>query len=374
MLLAEMVRKPISEANLVTDTGSYSSSGNHDWQDRVSKNITLTEGCYIHVKWTTTIESSTSTYAGQSRVLVDGVPVAASGASWSYGSQYNVTREFYLYLAAGNHTLTWQSCMSSSTAKIVTVKDIYVWRARLEDCEREQASGTGVSLVNGAETTVINNYVITPAAPRPIPVGLTKQGRLVIRCFMGATSRRDSYPKNPGEANANLSWKLYINGTQVSWTVRYNDDTGIPTTNPTYGCGCYAYYDTVYTHGVNVTVKVACYNATGGDRSGGFCYLDVFMCPWLIPATAYEPVTIEAPQGSTLYLVLEPFSSNPTKTVKYGYVRWVTFGDTTDYYSTASGTGILTWSYTNELVYPNKVSLTITGDGGCISMIGCDVR
>jgi len=52
----------------------------------------------------------------------------------------------------------------------------------------------------------------------------------------------------------------------------------------------------------------------------------------------------------------------------------VSYGDTTDFYSTASGIGILSHSYTFETVSVTDVTIVVNGLGGCISMVGLDER
>jgi hypothetical protein len=72
--------------------------------------------------------------------------------------------------------------------------------------------------------------------------------------------------------------------------------------------------------------------------------------------------------------VFESLDADPTKNSKIGKVRAVTYGDATDYYSTATGTGILSHIYTFELVEIGSVTLTVNGLGGCISLVGLDDR
>jgi hypothetical protein len=83
---------------------------------------------------------------------------------------------------------------------------------------------------------------------------------------------------------------------------------------------------------------------------------------------------MDFPQGSTMYVVLEPLNLNPTKNLKLGRVRGVSFGDSTDFYSTSSGTGIQSWNYTFETVEVSNCLLNISGEGGCISILAVDVR
>jgi hypothetical protein len=72
--------------------------------------------------------------------------------------------------------------------------------------------------------------------------------------------------------------------------------------------------------------------------------------------------------------MLEPLMSNPTKNLKLGKKRAVSFGDSTDYYSTGSGTNILSWNYTFEIVEVDDCVLVVEGYGGCIAVVGVDLR
>ncbi len=73
-------------------------------------------------------------------------------------------------------------------------------------------------------------------------------------------------------------------------------------------------------------------------------------------------------------MTLEPLDKDPTKNSKIGKVRAVSYGDATDFYSTASGTGILSHTYTFEIVAVSDVSVFVNGFGGCISLVGVDER
>ena len=57
-----------------------------------------------------------------------------------------------------------------------------------------------------------------------------------------------------------------------------------------------------------------------------------------------------------------------------GKKRAVSFGDATDYYSTGSGTSLLSFSYTLDVVSVSDVNLYLTGLGGCVSYVGVDTR
>lgn len=121
-------------------------------------------------------------------------------------------------------------------------------------------------------------------------------------------------------------------------------------------------YTTVVSLGASHTVNV----------SAG--YYAVVLSPWLLPKRDSELFSLSFPQGSTIYIMLEPAWLNPTKTVKIGKKRVISFGDSTDFYYTVSGTDILTASYTFETVEVSNCIMLVSGFGGCISIIGVDVR
>jgi hypothetical protein len=98
------------------------------------------------------------------------------------------------------------------------------------------------------------------------------------------------------------------------------------------------------------------------------------LSPWILSNVDTQVLNLNFPQGSTLYHVLEPLWLDPTKALKIGQKRAVSFGDSTDYYYTASGTGILNASYTFESVSVSNCVLVVSGYGGCISIIAVDVR
>jgi len=110
------------------------------------------------------------------------------------------------------------------------------------------------------------------------------------------------------------------------------------------------------------------------DNANTIVHISVIGCPWLLLNDNRQPISLDFAQGSTLYIVLEPLNENPTKYLKIGKKRAVSFGDSTDYYSTASGTGILSHSYTFETVEVGEALMLVKGFGGCISILGVDER
>jgi len=40
-------------------------------------------------------------------------------------------------------------------------------------------------------------------------------------------------------------------------------------------------------------------------------YISLILCSWIIPYEAYQPLSLDFPQGSTLYLTLGPLIDDP---------------------------------------------------------------
>jgi hypothetical protein len=154
--------------------------------------------------------------------------------------------------------------------------------------------------------------------------------------------------------------KILVDSVEPSYLFAYNSPRGEPAV---------AFAVVVVLCGTQHTISISQSNANTT------CYVSIVACPWILPYnTTIQPLTLNFPQGSTLYIVMEPLWQDPTKTLKLGKTRAVSFGDSTDYYSTASGTGIVSWNYTFESVNVASCSLFVGGYGGCISIIAVDVR
>jgi len=148
------------------------------------------------------------------------------------------------------------------------------------------------------------------------------------------------------EAYADSAPTLTVDSVTKSWSA-------------TSGCG-YRYYQPVSV-GANHTVSIS----TG--------YFSVVLCPWILGSLC-QPVSLAAPQGSTVYIVTEPTFVNETKSVKVGKPRGIDWGDSASYYYVNSGVDILTSSYTFDVVDITKAVLYVSGVGGCVGIIAVDVR
>jgi hypothetical protein len=168
-------------------------------------------------------------------------------------------------------------------------------------------------------------------------------------------------PEDVTNISTNTNYvKILVDNVEPAYASVYNSPKGEPAV---------AIAAVVASCGTQHTISIS------QSNTNTTCYVSIVACPWILPYnTTIQPLTLNFPQGSTLYIVMEPLWQDPTKTLKLGKTRAVSFGDSTDYYSTASGTGVLSWNYTFESVNVANCVLLVGGYGGCISIIAVDVR
>jgi hypothetical protein len=196
-----------------------------------------------------------------------------------------------------------------------------------------------------------------------------------ITAYCYVDGNRESNMLDVGDATpaGESGWKIEIDGVQQDWNDKRDDNQDGSAANLGFGEGSYGRISYVAPVGSTVNIVVNAENKTGGAKDH-YVRLSVVMCPWIIPDDEYDPLTLDFSQGSTFYMLTEPLHANPTKTVKIGKERFVSFGDATDYYDTDSGAGILETNYTFEIVDVTKIYLMVSGFGGCVSTLGVDIR
>jgi len=368
MLLGEMVRKFGDEQVLLNDAGPYSNGVAHDWTDRKTLNVTLTKEQILYVKWTG--ETTAANNEGNARVLLDDVPVMSTGVITDVET---ITREMWILLSAASYVLKFQTSLLNDTGSgVVQVKDLYVAQLNFSDQHGATASDSGSVSIDDEETKTIKTVSIVLPDARTLPVGSVNKFSCFVNVCMFEVDQRRSMVNDSGSTDLRQNWYLYVNDVLTAWTTK-NDDFGTYSLNPTYAEGACGFHRLIGSPGETINIKIKCYNkvnATVNVRA----IVSYFCCPWFIWTSEYEPIVLDFPQGSTIYVTLEPLDTNPTKTIKLGKSRFVSFGDATDYYSTDSGAGILTWDYTFEFVTVSDCLLKIAGFGGCVSYIGVDIR
>lgn len=304
-------------------------------------NITLTEDSIIILSYT-----FYSCRASNHRLLFGSLPVSGGALqSPDMATEYNTAVKGYVALPAG----TYQVKAEATTNGKASVSDMVVGIISFADTQK-------------ANHATYSSAITLTLPTRKLAVGTVKNGNLNIHVF-ASTPNAQTNMDNVGENNTN-SVKIYVDGAQKSWTARLSDNVSVA--SEFYGAA-YGMLSIPASAGTQHTITIS-------KSANTTVYVSVVFCPWIIPPVEYEPVSLDFPQGSTIYLTLEPLCGNPTKTVKLGKVRAISFGDSTDFYSTSSGVDILAWNYTFETVEVANAVLLVSGYGGCISIIGVDVR
>jgi hypothetical protein len=374
-----MVRKIRGEALLLSDGTVYEQRTTTDWVTKTTKTLTLDEDALIHFEFQVKYygEQSSNTYLGGNvRMLVDNVPVFSTGELYRYqgGGITTLTLSGFLYLSAGQHIFAFQISVfrnNNPSTQYIQFYNIKIRKLKFSDTQYLMVDSGSKSAANAAEITVTDLNITLPA--RKLAVGRIKQYPVRIMVYVEGVNNRCSVLKNPGESDdsGKLNWKIFINNTQASWTDRSGDSVSPMTDNIGYSEGARGYYEAYLGAEQTVNIKVKVYNAVGSSQTVR-AVVSVVACAWIIGSGSYEPISLMFPQGSTLYLVLEPLSGDPTKTIQLGKPRAWDLGY--NYYSTASGTGILSWNYTFESVEVSSCALIISGLDGCVSIIAVDVR
>lgn len=332
MVLAEQLRDLSVEENLINDTTRYLRNDPawgtiHDYG-----NIVLTEDSLIVFKFDVEY-GFTSCY----RLKI--------GNYYAHGCYVDGTYTGIAFVAAGTHDVKMeQKDAGSSNGRI---SNFQLGKAKFSDTKYSAlaAYSTAISLT------------ISQRSP-PSFFGTLKNAVFAVMIWAYTLGDVTNF-ENVGDTLTN-GVSIDFDGYQVSWTSR-TQDTG---SNETAYAYCHRLKSVGSAHTITITK----------DNAATVVHISVFACPWLLVTADNEPMTLNFSQGSTLYIVLEPLAADPTKTSEIGKVRAVTYGDTTDFYSTASGVGILQHSYTFEIVDVTSVSVFLSGLFGCVSMIGLDER
>jgi len=373
MLLVEQVRKLANEENLVKDTNTYSSDVGANWQDKVTHSITLTEQKYVVVRYLARFYSSEGSghnYEGNQRCLLNGTPIVSSGNVAGASHTEDRYREAFLKLPAGTHQFKFQQAvLQRELTAQVQLKEINIGVFDFADLAVENG-GDSVNIAAGTESTVVSKLITAPAS-RSLCVGSINKCMLVVIVDGMVSGEAVSKMKNIGESNETdkINWKIYVNGEQKSWTSRQDAASGNSIAENAYGRLCMA-----VNPGSNITIEIKAYNGFSTAKTAQ-AYVSIICTPWICGDTAHEPLTLDFPPGSTVYVVLEPFTQdNANKTVGLGKQRAVSFGDNTDYYASSTGSGILQFSHTMDVTHVEGCRLLINGFGSCVGIIGVDVR
>jgi len=379
MLLREYVRELDKERFIANDTNEYAipiTGG--AWSTVWSKSFTVTDSDQAllwSIGWIVYTSSSSASKNGI-RVRVNNIilweflatfPNDYAGRS---GTEMGIVR-----LPPGSYTFYIDGRVDTAIY-YMKVKNIRIGLFKLHDCSYQTASASAVSCGAGTTTTVLSTS-ITKKAKRKIPLGFTKK-TYTFECVTVESDGNAVVFKNPTESNdANaLNVRLYVNGVEVGWTRKSRDSLGTLSSGPEYISGRRNgdIVELADSEG-SISIEVKVYNGYSSAKTVNV-YLQAYSSVWLMPSSLVDMVELDVPFQSTIYIVSEPLWDDPTKTFALGYAKaWSTVFNQDNYYS-ASGTGILTISYTFDL-YPSRGVpgfLKWSGEGASITFIVADVR
>lgn len=372
MLYSEQLRLLEDESTPVTNTGDYSVTTLQDWVVARQETVNLTKEQFIYFYVKAVAETGSR---GAVRIKQNaGYPIVTTGEVHAE----TVEREAVILKSASSYTFDFEISLFEKTTGGIKIDEIRIGLFRFSDVAGSSNLGTE-SVTDGTEETVIDKTFPLPAK-RKLPFGYTNECNVLIHAVCSvASSRANQMQDSAATPTAGRSgWRIYIDDAIKPWAVR-EDDRQLSADELNYGEGSYGIYNHTDTVGTTVNVKIKAYNNQGSDKTHSV-YLWIAACVWWLGSSYCEPITLETlPFQSTLYLVLEPLWADNTKYLYLGKLRFKSFGAGTDYYSTASGTGIVTWNYTFETCDPAGVQLltfttSVTQFGTAITHIAADMR
>ena len=353
-MLFEELRDISIEKSLLDVPTQYGGAGS--WQTLVNYgNITLTEDSLVIFSYKIGIVLHGGSAGANHRLKIESVYV--SGCPKVNEATID-TFTGLIYLAAGTYAVVAECCDDSNGSTKWT--DTYISEFKLGIVKLSDTAGSAAAIYSSSISKTI--------ADRKTILGDLKNAvmyvQVLARCdpYYGYSSENF---ENPGESLVNAV-TITVDGVQQSWTERYQDNVA-GTSTTIYGAGTGKLVIPLSV-GTSHTVTIT------HDDAYAIIYVSVAFSPWILGPTDTEILDLDFSQGSTLYLAMEPLMANPTKFVDIGKKRAVSFGDSTDYYSSASGVDIVNHSYTFDYVSVVGCVLTFSGFGGCISMIGVDMR
>ncbi len=338
-LLSEMVRLLSDESNLINDATSY--------------NVTSAAYAAIHDYGNVVLSK-----AGLLLISFDGllgvggvgfIRVRIGASLYAFACRTATTAStrytFIVYLAAGTYGILVEGCVPAGGGAVIYVNDF-------------QAGFVNFSDLTGEALVAYTGAIAKTTAIRATPAGNIKNTVYCVTVY-AITAGAQTNMENPGDALTN-GVQVLLDGVQQSWTERQQGTVN----DMAAGGKLYVVASAGASHSITITED----NAATAEN------VSVSVCPWILTNALSEVVSLDITQGSTLYLTEEPLDADPTKYVYVGKVRAVTFGVATDYYTSASATGISAFSYTFESVDVSQCLLTVYGLGGCIAVVAVDLR
>ena len=186
-----------------------------------------------------------------------------------------------------------------------------------------------------------------------------------IKLWIKETSSSQIAFKNSDETDESgkLNVRLKLGGNEVDWSTRHN------------GAGeGWAEKEAIVNLSDStstVLVEIVISNQTGGTRWVSI-EINVYGSPWILPSELTDVIELSVPQNATIYVITEPLEANPTKTVGIGYLKAIPY--TEELYAYVTGTGILEFHHTFDILKPVANMLKWRGKGASASILAADIR
>jgi hypothetical protein len=333
--ISEQQRLIASDLQLLNNSTSYSfpsSMGTvHDFG-----NVTLAQAGLLIFRFNLTCGIN----GFACRVKVGSYYVWAIGTTGGIGAGYY---EAVAWLTAGTYDILVEGWANPSSA---TLNSMYLGYVSFND-----AVGSALAAYSsGIGLTVAN---------RNTPLGPLLQAVYAVQVY-ATTSGALTRLENVGD-NLTNGVSVSIDGTQVNWTERNSPDVG---NGDGVSGKCFLPYSVGTSHTVTFSKRNA--NTT--------IHVSIAACPWILSPVNHAPVNLTFSQLSTVDIILNPLFDDPTKFIGVGQKRGISFGNATDYYNSASGTGLINYSYMIDTPDISQIRLFVNGFGGCIEVIGVDLR
>jgi len=358
---------------VVYDNSGYAILTKQDWAPIVSKNITLEKDMLVYLRVKVTAGSDAY---GAVRVRDNnGNNLLTTGGL----NNETVEREVLIPMSAGSYTLYFQGACWQRTSTNITLDEIEVGFVNFANLVKAHYHASSIYVDDGQTVSLINQQFTMPSGNTP--AGQFNEVPLYVIAVVQADEFRGTKMLHSDESppSGKCGAKLWVDNVAQDWHSRYNDYDDGDVNNFSYGEGSFAITRLLKDAGDQFYITLK-----GGNNSGGSVNMTadvwVIACPWLIPGGWSEPISLDFPIYSTLDIVLEPLLDNSSIAAVYlGKQRVKSFGTSTDYYDSASGSGeIIYFSHTFEKIKPSALKLLFYCGGSlwatCISSIMVDVR
>jgi hypothetical protein len=337
-MLTQQLRQIKLEQSLIDDATTYYTSSStwatlHDWG-----NIVIAQDSIVLLQYILLGQGGTRC---ECRIQLNSVDFHVAGNSGAGGP---ITYYVLFFLQAGTYDLrALGKYLGAATS--VGIQSMKLGVVPFAD------------LVGGWEIQYASPYTVTVPS-RNTPIGPIANASFIVNATaytIGGLTNME----NVGETLTN-GVALSVDSVQVSWSEVYQGGTAL--SDPAWG-------KYLLSGGLSHVFSISKRNAAT------VVWWSIIACPWILTDdTTFCPVNLSFGQQGTLYVMTEPLCRNVSRTVRIGKKRAISFGATTDYYYTSTGTDILVSSYTFESVSVPDVNLCAYGHPSCISNIGIDQR